>query len=297
MWKTSFARLCAALLLAGSILSAQTASAFTSVANTATVTLAGVEVDPDLLNNTSTAELTALLDVILVATKADVAATYTPGSTTSYTVTVLNSGVTQAEDVDISDTLPTGATLTGISCSTLLLATCGSTTAVAGDASFTHTGNVIPTGGSIVLTVDVAFASSMTAATITNTANVIDNTSGVTTSASDINARAVVADVAIAKSATGTTYTPGGTDTYTLTITNAGPSDAIGATVADILPAGVTLSGAWSCTPEGSGSACAAASGGTAGDSSISATIDVIDGGTVTITIPVVFASTEAGFL
>lgn len=301
MWDKTFHRMCAAIILAGSLLSAQTAFAFTSVLNTATVTLQVGDTDPDPLNNTSTASLDVAFNVILAATKDDLSLTYTPGSSTTYTMIVTNAGTTQAEDVDISDTLPTGATISSISCAATVAlsgSSCGTTTAVAGDTAFTYAGGVLPAlTGSVTLTVTVDFASDMAAGSITNTVSVTDNTSSATTTASDTNTRLVSADVAVAKAATGTTYTPGGTDTYTLTITNAGPSDVTGVTVSDVLPAGVTLSGAWSCTADALGSACGAASGGTAGDATVSATVDVVNGGTVTIDIPVVFAATEADYL
>ena len=298
MSNKTFARLSAALLLAGSLLSAQTAYAFTSVTNTATVTLQVGDIDPDATNNTSAATLTAALNVILVATKDDASLTYTPGSTATYTMVILNTGVTQAEDVDITDSLPAGATIASISCSPLLTASCGTLTGAAGDSSFSYNGAVLPAlTGSVTITLGVNFASDMSAGSITNRVSVVDNTSTSSTTASDTDTRLVQADVGVTKAATGTTYTPGGTDTYTLTVTNAGPSDVTGVTVSDILPTGVTLSGAWSCSADALGSACGAASGGTAGDATVTATVDVVDGGTVTITIPVVFAATESGFL
>ncbi len=298
MWTKNFHRMCAAIVLAGSLLSAQTAFAFTSVLNTATVTLQVGDVDPDATNNTSTASLTAALDVVLVATKDDLSLTYTPGTSTTYTITVTNTGLSQAEDVTISDTLASGATIGSISCTPLLGSSCGTTTATAGDTSFTYTGGVLEAlAGSVTLTLVVDFPSDVADATYTNTVNVTDNTSGSSTSASDADTRLVSADVAVAKAATGTTYTPGGTDTYTLTITNTGPSDVTGVTVSDILPTGVTLSDSWSCSADALGSACSAASGGTAGDATVSTTVDVVNGGTVTVTIPVVFAATEAEYL
>jgi uncharacterized repeat protein (TIGR01451 family) len=48
------------------------------------------------------------------------------------------------------------------------------------------------------------------------------------------------ADLSLTKVASSTTPTVGGTVTYTLTVTNAGPATATGVRVAGVLPAGVT---------------------------------------------------------
>ena len=57
----------------------------------------------------------------------------------------------------------------------------------------------------------------------------------------------LVADLAVTKTDGSLTYTPGMPVTYTITVTNAGPSDAIGATVTDALPPQVT-SATWTAT-------------------------------------------------
>ena len=59
-------------------------------------------------------------------------------------------------------------------------------------------------------------------------------------SAIDTSTLAGSADLAIAKTDGSTTYTPGNGITYTITVTNNGPSDAVGATVADSIPSTIT---------------------------------------------------------
>lgn len=100
------------------------------------------------------------------------------------------------------------------------------------------------------------------------------------------------ADVAVTKTDGSATYAPGGTTTYTITVTNTGVDAVTGATVTDNLPAGASLSAPWSCTAV-SGS-CNAATGGTVGDQTLSLMVDLEPDGTATITVPVTF-STDPG--
>ncbi|SFL07896.1 DUF11 domain-containing protein [Lysobacter sp. cf310] len=101
------------------------------------------------------------------------------------------------------------------------------------------------------------------------------------------------ADLSISKSDGAATYTPGGTATYTLTVVNNGPDVATAAQISDNLPTGVSLNGPWSCVA--SGGSCAA-SGGTAGDSAVSLSVSLNNGGSATITVPVRFAAESGGY-
>lgn len=100
----------------------------------------------------------------------------------------------------------------------------------------------------------------------------------------------VLADLSITKDDGSTTYTPGGTGAYVLTVTNNGPADVTGAAIQDNLPNGVTLSAAWACNAS-AGSSCSAASGGSPGDSSVSLTADILNGGVVTVNVPVQYSA------
>lgn len=102
------------------------------------------------------------------------------------------------------------------------------------------------------------------------------------------------ADLSITKSDGSATYTPGGSATYVITVSNAGPDAATGVVVTDNLPAGVTLSGPWTCSA--TGGSCATASGGGAGESQVVVTVDLTATGSATITIPVVFSSNPGDY-
>ena len=108
------------------------------------------------------------------------------------------------------------------------------------ETSFGATGAQIGAGAgnALVFTVPVGFTSGMTTDPLVNTATAADVPSGVSASGADSNARAVNVSLAVVKTDGSTSYTPGGTATYTITVTNGGTSDALGVTVADALPPG-----------------------------------------------------------
>lgn len=103
------------------------------------------------------------------------------------------------------------------------------------------------------------------------------------------------ADLSITKSDGSGSYTPGGTASYVITVSNAGPDPVTAAQVTDTLPAGATLSAPWSCAAS-AGSVCSAASGGAAGGNSVSLGVDLINGGQATITVPVSFSADPAAY-
>jgi uncharacterized repeat protein (TIGR01451 family) len=267
---------------------------------------AGMTTDP--LDNTATA--TDLLSgatgsgtdsdarspqVSLSVTKTDSSVTYTPGGTATYTVTVANTGLTDALDVSVSDTLPTGVTLTGnVGCSANGSANCGTATGSSGQTSFSATGAMVGAGGgnSLVFTVPVAFASDLTDDPLVNAATANDLASGATGSGSDSDVRAAQAALAATKTDASATYTPGGVATYTIVVTNAGPSDATNTTVSDPLPSGVTLTANATCLAAGT-AACGTVTG-TTGQTAFGTTgasIAAGVGNSLTFTAPVAFAS------
>lgn len=98
------------------------------------------------------------------------------------------------------------------------------------------------------------------------------------------------ADLVITKDDGSLTYTPGGTETYTLTVTNNGPGPVTAASILDNLPDGVTLSAPWSCSAT-AGSSCSAVSGGSIGGGVVSLTADIINGGVISVIVPVQFSA------
>ncbi len=107
-----------------------------------------------------------------------------------------------------------------------------------------------------------------------------------------------VADIVISKSDLSATYTPGGTATYVITVTNNGPASVNGITVADSLPAGVTNNGNWDCAPSGGASCISGLSAGTTatGSGDINQLVDIPFNGSVEFTLPVNFSANMADY-
>ena len=73
-------------------------------------------------------------------------------------------------------------------------------------------------------------------------------------SATDTDTPAPVADLGVTKTDNTGTFTPGGSTTYTIVVTNHGPSFVTGATVTDAFPAAITNAN-WTVTYTGTGRA------------------------------------------
>ncbi|MGF6213300.1 DUF6923 family protein [Comamonas sp. 4034] len=97
-------------------------------------------------------------------------------------------------------------------------------------------------------------------------------------------------NLSIAKTATPSgTYQPNGALNYQIVVTNNGPSPAAGATVNDIVPSAVTVTG-WTCVASAGGVCTASGAGNTIID-----TVSIPVGGTVTYTINGTVTNNAAG--
>jgi uncharacterized protein len=97
------------------------------------------------------------------------------------------------------------------------------------------------------------------------------------------------ADLSITKTNGSTTSVPGGRTTYTLTASNAGPSNVSDATVADAFPASLTCT--WTCVGAGGGTCTAAGAG------NINDTANLPVGGSVTYTASCNIGASATGTL
>jgi uncharacterized repeat protein (TIGR01451 family) len=215
-----------ALTVVVHVLSAAT-QAFTN-----TVVVTTTTADPDPLSNSTAQQTDVTFAADLSVTKSDGSDPAVPGTQLTYTLSISNTGLSDARSAIVTDTLP------------------GEVVFVAATPTYTYTpphlvwnlGSLSP-GPVHVLTVTVDVPSSLTQ-TFSNTVDV----STVTTDTDAANNRDVEAtavspqvDVGVVKAHSPEPAAPGTPLTYTLTVTKTGPSDALNVIVTDSLPAGVQL--------------------------------------------------------
>ena len=202
--------------------------------------------DPVGPNDRSTATIQVVGSADLVTTKS-VPTPLIAGAEASYTITVRNDGPSDAMAAQVVDTLP--ADLLPLSA----VATTGACT-ISGQTVTCPAGR-LPAGSSLTVALLVR-VSTAAGATVTNTATA---SSATTDPAPGSNTATTVTDVVqaaaldVAKSASPEPVVAGASLTYTIVVTNSGPSDAADVTLADALPDGLVvlpngISGDVTCT-------------------------------------------------
>jgi uncharacterized repeat protein (TIGR01451 family) len=178
------------------------------------------------------------------------------GGTSTLTFTITNTSERAAKNGwSLTDTLPAGLVVTSPANAST---TCsgGQVTAAAGGGSIAVTGNLAAGQASCTASVNVTAS---TPGTYTN------GPANVTTTGLEPPPPSTVqflsADVAIVKSASPGTITPGTNVTYTLAVTNHGPDPAVNMRVSDPLPSGLMfVSASPECSAAGADVTCAVGS-------------------------------------
>lgn len=216
--------------------------------NTAVISSTVVD-DPNLINNSSTDPAVVTREADVTIEKTVDSETWVAGTTISYTLTVTNNGPSVAETLRVSDELPTGfSAMTITSNDAEPEWTCDAT-----GCSIDELG----VGEVSTFTVTALVASSIPEGTVkTNTATVTWTDSRDVQSDDDSVDVEIVAEAALALTKTPESQNAiaGNDVSFDLTVSNTGPSDAIGPIVIeDTLPAGIrysSVSAGWSCVPE-----------------------------------------------
>lgn len=251
-----------------------------SLSNTATVTPPSGTTDPGCAPSCSASNANpANPTVALSVAKTSTPDPYLAGRTLTYTITVTNAGPSDAVATTVSDSLP--SQLSGAGFTWTCVASAGSTCAASGAGDITDTADILA-GGTLTYTATGTAPANLTGqlsntATVTPPSGTTDTGCTPRCSTTHNNPPNPEVGLAITKAASSTSYEPGQKLTYTVTVTNAGPSNATGATISDPLPAALQGAGfAWTCVAS-TGSSCTAS-----GKGGITDTVDVAAGGNVT---------------
>ncbi len=191
----------------------------------------------------------------LAITKTDGVTTAVPGGSVTYTITASNAGPDAAAPATVADTFPAALTCTWA------CAGAGGGTCAAAGAGNINDAAVLPAGGSVTYTASCAIAASATG-TLSNTATVSSSVTDPTpgnNSATDTDTLTPQADLSITKTDGVTSVVAGGSVSYTIVASNAGPSNAPGTSVVDTFPASLTCT--WTCTGDSGGTCTAGGSG------------------------------------
>jgi uncharacterized repeat protein (TIGR01451 family) len=182
-------------------------------------------------------------DADLSITKSDSPDSVVAGTSLTYTITVSNAGPGDAQDVVVTDTLPTGVSNA---------VTNGCVEDLGGGVP-TCTLGTIPAGSSAFYTITVDVDAD-TLGTITNTASVASSTTDPISANDSISEDTlVIAEADLSTTKTDALDVLTGIVTYTVTVNNTGPSDAQNVQVTDNLPAGLSFNSTAGCAEDPNG--------------------------------------------
>ena len=217
-----------------------------SMTNTPSVTAPAGFTDTNSANNS--ASDTDNFPVDLAITNTDGATSFVPGTQDTYTVVVTNNGPNSVTGATVADLLAANADIASDTFTVSASAGASDTTHASGSTVYTGSINdtvSLASGACITYTVKANIKSSATGSLVTTATATVP--SGITdpvstnNSATDTDTLTPHADLAITNTDGVTSFVPGTQDTYTIKVTNNGPSDVTGATVADLLAANAAI--------------------------------------------------------
>ncbi|MFO1493812.1 MAG: Calx-beta domain-containing protein [Lysobacterales bacterium] len=232
------------------------------------------------------ATFTTLRSANLAITKTDGTTVEVPGTPVTYTIVASNAGP-DATGATVTDTLP--ATLTA--CSYTCVGAGGGSCPTSGSGNISASVS-LPASASVTFTLNCAIqpgasGSLSNTASIAAAAGTVDTVPG-NNSATDVDALAPTGDLAVTKSNGTSSVVAGAATNYNITVSNAGPSSAVGVGVSDTFPAACSAVG-WTCTGSGGGTCASLGSG------NINQTVNLPPGGSVSFSASCTISSGAAG--
>lgn len=258
-----------------------------TLSNVATASSANAALTEFNVADNSDTESTVLSpSVDLRVTKTDSVDPVIAGNQLTYTITVTNDGPSQATNVSLTDTLPAGVTFVS-GTSSVTTATVSAATLTSG----VQLGTLDP-GASATVTIVVSVAGA-TRGTITNSTTVTATEPEPTNGSANNTATAQTTvngsvDLAVTKADSSDPVAAGGSLTYTIVVTNNGPSTATNVVVTDALPTGLTFT---------SGTATNGGTVTNTGNTVTGTIASLASGASATVTIVAAVSSTATGSL
>lgn len=202
----------------------------TELVNSATVTSSTT--DPTGSNNTSTGSGTTITDIDLEVDKSVAPSTVSAGETAVFTITVHNTGLSTATDVRVADLLPAGVAIDGT-----VTADGGSCT---GEVPVLCAAATLDADATMTIEIPVRIGADVAAGPLSNSATIeaAGQTPAVVRTELNVTRGA---NLGLAKTVSPSPANAGESLTWTLTVNNAGPSDANSVVVTDTLPAGLVF--------------------------------------------------------
>ena len=184
---------------------------------------------------------TVLTNAILAINKTDGVSQITAGNgvTYHYSIVVTNNGPSVASGVVVTDTWPVGFTRGSVVWSQ-------GGCVLTNPTNFTCALGNILAGGQQTITADYTVPSGTPDGSYTNTSAADALNAGAPVTEPDTNNVITRANLSLSKLDDPDPVNTGETLTYTLTVNNAGPSDAVGVVISDTLPLGTTFNDALS---------------------------------------------------
>jgi uncharacterized repeat protein (TIGR01451 family) len=210
-----------------------------TLTNTASVANDVTDSNPANNADTETTSVESVAD--LVVTKTDGVDPVVAGSGVIYTLTLTNNGPSDAQNVVLTDVTPAESTPFGFA----QQSGPAFTLAFDGMQTFTATIATLPAGATAVFLVGTTVDANVgDGSTIANTATATSSTTDLNLgNNSDTEPTTVIAapDLVVTKIDSPDLVTDGSNLTYTITVTNNGPSDAAGIMLTDVVPANTTF--------------------------------------------------------